>query len=618
MQAAMKDIPKEAFIFPAEQKVEAVPDIPNKYVALFTGQEAALQAAKQSRENIKKHWEEICRVVWKKIIANHGDGQAISIWTRQTSFDTLFEVYWAITEEGKQEYKDWLDETEQLFAARKRLRDFKPQNESGEKSATSGDREILHGSSIDSKSINAFWQKIASSHSAKDLDQEGKEHLDAIDTIKRFAMQAKLLSSEQPFPSTSSIATASFIESLLGRNFDPQILNQWSNATIDKLADQDPRSIPLLLQKAQSLGLSKWEWLLQRDGDLYFPSIFTPRPLEKSYNIKEPSEVATVIGEGQKALRNLLATTSALGITRPSPYYAIVQMDGDRMGVLLSGVKGEDEHRSISAALSCFARRTVPPIVEKQYPGRLIYAGGDDVLAFAPLARDTAESGQPKHVLELVDRLQSRYSEMVRGSLPLPQNKERLQGITASTGIAIAHHYTSLSYALRSAREAEDAAKKQYGRNALVVTVLRRSGEQTQVGCHWCYPNLAEDAQPIPLFSSFLTLFKEDILSPKCVHILLEEASILVGLDSSAQKSEIKRVLLRQLSEGKKNTEREERLKQLAGYVVDLAKAMDDQVSDGASLEVELHADSRRYGLVETLGWLLVMVFLARKDQDQE
>jgi len=31
---------------------------------------------------------------------------------------------------------------------------------------------------------------------------------------------------------------------------------------------------------------------------------------------------------------------------------------------------------------------------------------------------------------------------------------------------------------------------------------------------------------------------------------------------------------------------------------------------------VELHSDKRRYGLIEMLGWLLVAVFLARKDQE--
>src|SRR5437016_13040670 len=102
--------------------------------------------------------------------------------------------------------------------------------------------------------------------------------------------------------------------------------------------------------------------------------------------------------------------------------------------------------------------------------------------------------------------LQTKYRNEVIGVLPKPQNEERVKGITASTGIVIAHHYTSLSYVLRSAREAESIAKKRYGRNALVVTLIRRSGEQTRVGCHWRYAELGPDnspGQPIALFSYF-------------------------------------------------------------------------------------------------------------------
>src|SRR5204863_5501618 len=89
------------------------------------------------------------------------------------------------------------------------------------------------------------------------------------------------------------------------------------------------------------------------------------------------------------------------------------------------------------------------------------------------------------------------------------------------------------------------------GRNALVVTVLRRSGEQTRVGCRWDYPNLVDKSQqpirPIPLFLFFYDLFKDDVLSPKCVYNLLEESPTLVGLypvdqeDQSTEENEKER-----------------------------------------------------------------------------
>jgi CRISPR-associated protein Cmr2 len=205
------------------------------------------------------------------------------------------------------------------------------------------------------------------------------------------------------------------------------------------------------------------------------------------------------------------------------------------------------------------------------------------------------------------------------GPSDTPTKPSRKARVTASAGIAIAHHYTSLSYVRRVSEEAERLAKHHYGRNALVVTVLRRSGEQTRVGCHWRYRDLVEEAQPVPLFLSFYDLFREDILSPKCVFNLLEEAPTLVGLKPEAQGSEIKRVLRRQRGAGMEEWLSDEEIQKKAGYLVALALAMDEEQSDAdkeRGLALELHADSRRYGLVEVLGWLLVMLFLARKEQE--
>ncbi len=123
-------------------------------------------------------------------------------------FCTLFEIFWAIQAQQGMEYSVWLKMTEEVFAARKRLRDFPGQNKPGEKSAISGIREVL----CNEDGVNSFWEKIAKDHSAKDIDPQGKEHLDAVDVIRRFAMVA--MPEKKPFPSTSSIATAPFVENL--------------------------------------------------------------------------------------------------------------------------------------------------------------------------------------------------------------------------------------------------------------------------------------------------------------------------------------------------------------------------------------------------------------------
>ncbi|MBV9257665.1 MAG: hypothetical protein JO215_06575, partial [Ktedonobacteraceae bacterium] len=193
------------------------------------------------------------------------------------------------------------------------------------------------------------------------------------------------------------------------------------------------------------------------------------------------------------------------------------------------------------------------------------------------------------------------------------------RSVTASIGIAIAHHYTALSSVRRIAKEAEELAKKHYGRNALVVTILRRSGEQTRVGCHWEY--IIErygkqiTLQPLLLFATFYELFTYDFLSPRCVYMLLEEAPTLIALDQQAQQSEITRILQRQLSlDGRLP---QEFIQSLARQMTELAHAMDNdeqRPSRQGHFAVELHAEERRYGLIEIIGWLLVLLFLARKE----
>lgn len=55
---------------------------------------------------------------------------------------------------------------------------------------------------------------------------------------------------------------------------------------------------------------------------------------------------------------------------------------------------------------------------------------------------------------------------------------------TASCGLAVVHHKEDLRFALREARRAERAAKDA-GRDALQITICRRSGEHTSVFCPW-------------------------------------------------------------------------------------------------------------------------------------
>lgn len=634
MEAGMAGIDQLAddFIFPTKRTIkdedtgrDDISDLPNKYIAIFKNSKDAQNATERSKDQIEKQWDRIRRDVWKEVIQNNKNLKpedrvaAEKIWKRQSRPDTFFEIVWVIVEKKPdEEYKDWLDRAQKALDARKRLHDFLPQleDEPGEKGTISGERVALHGIGTSRAEVRAFWTDLAKERSVKDIGQEGTERLDAIDTIKRFATEASVIPN-QAFPSTSSVATAPFVEKLLNAEIPESILHDWDVVTSVELVTTVPKAIPYLKELA-----GKREWILFRDGDCYFPEAFAPRYLEENYritaNAKEKEKKPYLIVKDKDFIPNSLTALreliNAVG-THPTPYYAIVQMDGDNMGKLLSGVENQDEHKKISEKLSEFSRKVVPKLVEEDRPARLVYAGGDDVLAFSPL----------EGLLDAVNSLQEAYCKKIKEA---ELDAEREKKVTASIGIAIAHHFTPLSFVLRTVREAENLAKEHYGRNALVITVIRHSGEQTRVGCQWYYEDvtdgekLADDAQPIALFGRFRDLFEKDILSPKCVHILLEEASSLVWLDKNVQASEIKRVLKRQRSDSKKDDLPDITIQNLAGHLSNLAAAM-DKVMDKKhendkefKKSTELYSEMPRFGLIEVLGWLLVMEFLARKGQD--
>lgn len=626
MEAAMENIDKvaERFVFPTYRKVDDKnANLPNRYVAIFSTLERAENSAKLSTQQVEDCWNAIRTDVWNEIVRDYATEETAEIW-KQSDPDNCFEIRWVIVEGNPNNYRQWLKRIDDAFDARKRLHDFQQREEPGEKSTISGERQALrgalHGNESERKQVQAFWQSLTNkkSLSAKEISLDGSERLDAIDTIKRFATKSRLIP-KQPYPSTSSVATASFVEGLL--SVDPAKLQAWRDATRGPLVEIPTgatNAIPYLAQKA-----GENNWILQRDGDCYFRETFSPRRLEKDYGITSADEANRVAIEGKRGLEKLLEATDEKALRHPTPYFAAIKMDGDHMGELLNKVNSQDEHERISEALSDFTRTIVPPLLHEQYPGRLVYAGGDDVLALAPLARNLTEEGKGQpgtitNVINLANRLQRQYCERLQKSVV----EEQQQRVTASTSIAIAHHFAPLSFVLRAMRDAERRlAKERYGRNALVVTVIRRSGAQTQVGCHWQYKGLVDipKAQPIDLFSHFYDLFDQDVLSPKCVHILLEEAPTLVWLESEAQISEIRRVLQRQRISEKKSELSDGEIGDLASHLILLAEAMDiehDYKDESRNKSTELDVDKPRYGLIEVLGWLLVMVFLARKEED--
>ena len=146
-------------------------------------------------------------------------------------------------------------------------------------------------------------------------------------------------------------------------------------------------------------------------------------------------------------------------------HFAVLAFDGDKMGERISRFKSVGEHKSFGETLATFALEKVSPLVESHL-GRVIYAGGDDVLALLPA--DTA--------LACAEQLKKAFGETA--------------GCKASVGIAIAHFKSPLQDIVRAAQSAEKRAKRPpeqggFGRDAVAVTIYARSGEAVEWGCKW-------------------------------------------------------------------------------------------------------------------------------------
>lgn len=155
-------------------------------------------------------------------------------------------------------------------------------------------------------------------------------------------------------------------------------------------------------------------------------------------------------------------------------YIAVVQADGDNMGKIIRE-KGNDSQalQTFSRDLTAFAYDAAGIIMA--YGGTPVYAGGDDLLFFAPVVNRTAgENGATsvENLFDLIDRLDREFSG-------------KFQGATLSYGISITYHKYPLNEALAEARDQLHLAKqykdRQYKengkvKNAAAFKMLKHSG----------------------------------------------------------------------------------------------------------------------------------------------
>lgn len=160
-----------------------------------------------------------------------------------------------------------------------------------------------------------------------------------------------------------------------------------------------------------------------------------------------------------------------------SPYYAVIMFDGDNMGKWFSRENADIDsdigyHQALSKKLGHYSMNVVPSIIDK-YEGKLIYSGGDDVLAFTSL----------KNALNVASELREAFANEETGLG---------EGATLSGAICIAHNKTPLHYILTELRTLEVKSKKfVYGNQTKDAYTLATytNGEIRHVTMPWYLPN---------------------------------------------------------------------------------------------------------------------------------
>ena len=423
------------------------------------------------------------------------------------------------------------DLAERVLAAAKTLRPFQQSTQAGWRCTLTGEAEWL---AADAKHLHVpagqradtLWTRIAQNKPA--WAKKG-EHLSALPAIKR--LWPTLFAEEVSQALGGKKEVDRFVVSTHTMALAHQ-LDQWlqkgglTASGLHKLQEQYARQLDRAALPRR---------LIKRHATV------SPQALKDASQLPALLDLANeqTLGEteAERICRTVRQTLAHSNENRQDvaleTYYSLLLMDGDRMGAWVSGTDDEyaitylesfhtqirnkfeklttqnadlkryaehkrplspGRHLAISGALNDFSLTVVRHVVEEEYLGRLIYAGGDDVFAMLPVADLLPAMQRLRHAYSGHDPAHEGGYGKGKGCLTLQQGFAMLNGrlmrmmgerATASCGAVIAHHQAPLSAVIRELRAAEQRAKNEGGRNAFSITVIKRSGGALRLTAKW-------------------------------------------------------------------------------------------------------------------------------------
>jgi CRISPR-associated protein Cmr2 len=542
---------------------------------------------KDAEKKFREVWKNIYMSVWQKLLQNAKDKQALESVEEQFTLhnENYFQVYCACVDyKDKEEWKKELnineefegdsyaftyDFAERVLGAKKSWRVYEPlvdkhkmpNADYPDGCSMCGERHYL---AIDWRNYKNIFGESDARHI------RGNEKLCGVCLIKRFAVKYAFDDVKNVdlwhYPSTEEIAGIKFKQRLKNK-LDEDIKKKLRELG-DKLKDTPYYIKNPVVDMGDDLPNIDSE-LFRKEG---WEGLFR--------NMKEVLEEDEVV-EVKRILEELIEKLNSYNLKHRNPYFAVLVADGDSIGDWLgleSSIRkdplNEDFHRKFSEILSEYARQ----IVSINTPKKVVYAGGDDILALL----------HPQDAVEFWKRCSEKFREKLR-DLSKEDKEPSLSG-----GILITHAKMSLQKALLEAYSLERKAKEVKGKGAVAVGVLTRTGAMK---------SFVAKAKDVILFEKLVELFRKKKIGTGIVRDMrFFEEKFLTQAQGGFEKhreeillSLLKKSFKRRLSTEVSEKEKEELLELLKEFFI-------------ASKDYREGGDSFRYALSNLAG----LVYVAR------
>ena len=429
-------------------KNKQIASFPNKFLFLVPFN-LAKDIANEIEEHIRKEWKSLYSLIIEELGANIANMTVEKIFERQNS--NFWDIQWAavklldkdsmsiakkfLPEKNYENQFDLLDIfldmikdkpyyeksgkgvlyssshafCQSALAAQKTKKEVNREPEPGEKCRMCGEFEVLHNkeyqSGILAKEykgyIDDFWKKLKDKYGESDFDEN--EKLCSICLTKRLIFKPlknekqkefvlhSAFADAEGFPSTTYMALYNYFER-------KKITKEEDKRKIaDKLFRNDEnkgttdKELLKLLKKITIKDL--YYAILLMDGDKMGKLVNGETLASTWKSIMHPDIVGKIQGNKLEGDYNTLWKKIFRG----------KDLNGNINEHIKNRLLTPSIHAAISESLGDFALYGVSPIINK-YDGKLIYAGGDDVCAVLPV----------EHALEAADEIQKYYKSAFR------------------------------------------------------------------------------------------------------------------------------------------------------------------------------------------------------------